>query len=157
MQWANQPSFPLRKGLMRSSWGSSSSAAAAGVKWDNASVHHEILHLPSHPWPKTVFKLVFNKLQSLSPVQGRNITYSVYRAGNELWSQASSESLVNLGTPGMCSLQVSSVGENRTLKCAAQQELFWALAAPCQVMWEAWVWRCFSDAKGWWENGILLQ
>lgn len=29
---------------------------------------------------------------------------------------ASSELLVGLGTPGMCLLQVGSVGENRTLK-----------------------------------------
>lgn len=75
--------LPREESLMRSSWGSSSSTAAVGVKWDNASVHHEILHLPSHPWPKIVFKLVFNELPSLSPVQSGNIFYCVYRKGNE--------------------------------------------------------------------------
>lgn len=75
--------LPPEESLMRSSWGSSSSAAAVAVKQDNASVHHEILHLPSHPWPKIVFELIFNELQSLSPVQGVNVIYCVYRKGNE--------------------------------------------------------------------------
>lgn len=90
---------------MRSSWGSSSSTAAAGVKWDNASVHHKILHHITS-LAQNVFKLVFNELQSLSPVQSRNIITLCTEQETSCDLAARSESVVALGTPGMCPLQV---------------------------------------------------
>lgn len=135
---------------MRSSWGSSSSTAAARVKWDNASVHHEILHLPSRPWPKIVFKVVFNELPSLSPVQSRNIIYSVYGAGHELWSRCQQWVIGGLGHTWDVPAGINR-WEQDPETCVAQQQLFWALHARwCRKLG-------FGGAKGWWENGILLQ